>query len=65
MRNKLGYHSQNRAAKRALLILVPIFMGGCPEVRNEAVDAFETATLQVLDSAVAQVFDVFRDSNTR
>jgi hypothetical protein len=44
----------------ALCALAPAMMGGCPEFRNDAVTAVETAVRGVLDAAVDLYFDQFR-----
>ena len=40
-------------------------MGGCPEFRNESLDAVETASRGVLDAALDLFFDTFRSDEIR
>ncbi len=49
-----------RRAALALCLLLPALMGGCPEFRNESVNAIETATRGVLNAALDLYFDQFR-----
>ncbi len=51
---------RGRVARLALYLLLPALMGGCPEVRNQSVDAIETATRGVLNAAFDMFFDQFR-----
>ncbi len=46
-----------------VLMALPFCMGGCPEFRNESVNAFETASRGIIDAAVDLFFDQFRTDN--
>ncbi len=39
---------------------MPVLMGGCPEFRNESINAIETASRGVFDAAMTLFFDQFR-----
>lgn len=54
---------RSRFALIALILLLPTMMGGCPEFRNEVVNALETAARSVLDSAFDQYFDQLRSDH--
>ncbi len=54
VRNKTKY------AVLAVIMLLPLNMGGCPEFRNESIDALETASRGVIDAAVTLYFDQLR-----
>jgi len=54
-----------RPPRRGLVTLflglsLPLLTGGCAQFRNEVVDAFETATLGLIDAAVGLAFEQFR-----
>lgn len=49
-----------RRAALALCLLLPALMGGCPEFRNESVNAIETATRGLFNAALDLYFDQFR-----
>lgn len=44
----------------AVCLSVPLLMGGCPTLRNTAVDGLETAARDVLNTALDIAFDGFR-----
>jgi hypothetical protein len=58
-------HVGHRIALIALCGLAPAMMGGCPEFRNDAVTAVETAVRGLLDAAVDLYFDQFRTDDAR
>lgn len=47
-------------AALALSLFLPFLMGGCPEFRNESVDAIETASRGLLNAGLNLFFDQFR-----
>lgn len=49
--------SYNRLAVSALACLFPLLMGGCPEFRNEAATAVETAVRGLVDAALDELFN--------
>lgn len=59
-RSELKWMSAKKIALAGLFLLLPGVMGGCPEFRNESIDALETATRGVLDAALDLFFDQFR-----
>ncbi|MFH0981519.1 MAG: hypothetical protein V2A79_08270 [Planctomycetota bacterium] len=52
--------TSGRIAMAALLLLLPILMGGCPEFQDESVAAIETASRGVLNAGLDLFFDQFR-----
>ena len=48
----------------ALLLLLPILMGGCPEFQDDVVTAFETATRGLVNAALELLFDQYRSDLT-
>lgn len=46
-----------------LCLTVPLLMGGCPEFRDESINAIESATEGIVLAALDLFFDQFR-SNT-
>jgi hypothetical protein len=46
----------------ALLALAPLMMGGCPEFRDEAVTAVQSATQGVVVAALDLFFQQFRSN---
>ena len=53
----------NRWALALLCILTPAVMGGCPEFRNESINAIETATRGVINAALTLLFDQYRSDD--
>ncbi len=49
--------SYNRLAVSALAFLFPLLMGGCPEFRNEAATAVETAVRGLVGAALDELFN--------
>ena len=56
---------RTRCAVAVLALLVPVVMGGCPELRNELVNALENSTRTIVDSALNGVFDQLRTDARR
>ena len=57
--------SISRLAVAGVFLALPLLMGGCPEFRNEIVNAFETAARGVVDAALDLAFDQFRTDDVR
>lgn len=53
-------HRRGRAPVLGLALALPLCMGGCPEFRNEIVDAFETATRGLFDASLGLYFEQLR-----
>ena len=57
-------HIPQRGAKRlavlTLCALLPALMGGCPDFRNESVNAVEGAAQGILSAALDMFFEQFR-----
>lgn len=53
----------NRWAAALLCILTPAAMGGCPEFRNESINAIETASRGVTKAARTLLFDQYRSDD--
>ncbi len=51
------HHGRRRTCPWALWLLLPLLMGGCPEVRNEIVSALDTTTRDVVDVALNTFFE--------
>jgi hypothetical protein len=47
-----------------LVLTLPLCMGGCPEFRNESVDAIETASRGLIDAALNLYFEQLRTDRT-
>ena len=50
-------------ATLVLAFTAPLMMGGCPQVRNTAVDAFETGMRDVLNTALDLYFEQWRSND--
>ena len=48
------------ASVMGVSLALPLCMGGCPQFRNEIVDAFETAARGLVDASVTLYFDQLR-----
>ena len=46
----------------AMVLALPLLMGGCPEFRDEAVTAVQTATQGIVVSALDLFFGQFREN---
>lgn len=46
----------------ALMVLAPLMMGGCPEFRDEAVTAVQSATQGIVVAALDLFFQQFRSN---
>ena len=64
-RPSAGRNRKKTAALLGLYLTAPLLMGGCPEFRDEAVNAIESATEGIVLAALDLFFDQFRgDSGT-
>jgi len=54
-----------RLATLVLAFTAPLMMGGCPQIRNTAVDAVETGMRDVLNTALDLYFENWRSHDTR
>ncbi len=57
---KINSGIKQKIAVLAILMALPLSLGGCPEFRNESVNAVETASRGVIDAAVTLFFDQLR-----
>ncbi len=56
-RRELKLGSMRKTAVASLCLLLPTLMGGCPEFRNDSVNAIETAARGIFDAAFDQLFE--------
>ncbi len=52
--------TKHKIALISILMALPLSMGGCPEFRNESINAVETASRGVIDAGVTLFFDQLR-----